>query len=444
MLYLLKISRTLVRQTSNVLTGAAFVSILFSCTRKNDDVQSSEIIAFVGATIIDGSGAEPIKDGILVIKDGKFEMIGSAASTTIPAGATTRDLSGKFIMPGIINGHGHVGETKGIEGGHYSKENVLDNLEIYSRYGVTTVVSLGGDQKAAESVRQVNDSAQSAHARLFIAGAVINGATPSAAAAVVDSNAHMGVDIMKIRVDDNLGASPKMSEDIYKAVISRSHELGFRLAAHMYYLDDAQKLVAAGADMLAHSIRDTNVPGDFVQLLASKRIPYCPTLTRELSTFVYASAPAFFADPFFRQVYDSATVAPLKDASRQKQIQESKSAMTYKTQLAVAKSNLKLLADGGVPVVFGTDSGVPTRFMGYFEHLEMEMMQESGLTPMQIIVAASKNAAEYLGLKNLGVIGTGNWADFLILDADPLQDIRNTRKINAVFVGGNAVFSSGN
>jgi imidazolonepropionase-like amidohydrolase len=402
------------------------------------------MVAFIGATIIDGEGKEPIKDGILVIKDGKFEMVGSAASTTIPAGIVTHDVRGKFIVPGIINGHGHIGETKGIEGGHYSKENVIDNLEIYARYGVTTVVSLGGDQSSAESVRHVRDSVQSTHARLFIAGAVINGATPNVAAAVVDSNAHMGVDFMKIRVDDNLGTSPKMQEDIYRAVITRSHELGFKLAAHMYYLNDARKLLDAGADVLAHSIRDQIVPEDFLRLLASRRIPYCPTLTRELSTFVYATEPDFFKDPFFLREYDSAAVAPLKQPERQKQIKDSKAAATYKLQLPVAKANLKAMVDAGVPVVFGTDSGVPTRFMGYFEHLEMEMMQDAGLTPMQIIMSASKHAAELLGLRNLGVIRPANWADFLILDADPLQDIKHMRNINAVFIAGSKIDRAGN
>jgi imidazolonepropionase-like amidohydrolase len=418
---------------------------LFSCSRKPDAAPDDrDIVVFTGATIIDGNGGEPIKDGILVVRAGRFELIGPAAATTVPAGAVTHDLKGKFIVPGIINSHGHVGETKGIEGGHYSRENVLDNLAIYARYGVTTVVSLGGDQLAAESIRQVNDSTQSLHARLFIAGAIVNGATPDAAVAVLDSNARMGVDIMKIRVDDNLGTSPKLSPEIYNAVIKRSHELNFKMAAHMYYLEDARKLVDAGADMLAHSVRDQNVPADFVQLLVSKRMPYCPTLTRELSTFVYAETPLFFEDPFFSREYNSATVGPLRDAARQKTVKDSKAAATYKAQLPVAMSNLKALSDGGVPIVFGTDSGVPTRFMGYFEHVEMNMMHEAGLTPMQIIVSASKNAAELLELKDLGVIKPGNWADFLVLDADPLQDIQNMRQIKSVFIGGNEVSRPGN
>lgn len=427
---------------------AAILSVCFACSKPSDTaVDVGNIEVFVGATIIDGSGNEPIREGIFTIRDGRFEMIGTAATTTVPDGAVTHDLKGKFVVPGIINAHGHVGETRGIEGGHYSAENIVDNLHIYAHYGVTTVVSLGGDGKEAEALRQVKDpqdgDVNNPHARLFIAGAVINGELATEAAAGVDSNAHMGVDIMKIRVDDNLGTSRKMPEDIYRAVIKRSHELGYKLAAHLYYLEDARKLVDAGADVLAHSIRDERVPADFAQMLANKKIPYCPTLTRELSTFVYGETPNFFGDPFFYQVYDSATVAPLKAKERQMEVRKSKAASTYKAQLPVAQANLKILSDAGVPIVFGTDSGVPTRFMGYFEHIEMQMMQEAGLTPMQIIVSASKNAAERLELKDLGLIAPGNWGDFLVLDADPLEDIRNMRRLSAVFIGGKPVTRGG-
>lgn len=426
------------------------VVMLASCSGKPvTDPGTGKVLVFTGATIIDGEGGEPIRDGIITVRDGRFEIVGSLAASQVPAGAETHDLQGKYIVPGVINAHGHVGETKGIEGGHYSKDNVLDNLRIYARYGVTTVVSLGGDGPDAESVRdaidpQEHDTTGTIHARLYIAGAVITGNSPEEAIAVTDSNAHLGVDIMKIRVDDNLGTSQKMPENIYRAVINRSHELGFKLAAHMYYLDDARKLVDAGADVLAHSVRDQVIPAEFIGILKMRKVPYCPTLTRELSTYVYADTPSFFADPFFTREYDSATVAPLKVLSRQEQVRQSKAAQTYKSQLPVAMQNLKNLSDAGAPIVFGTDSGVPTRFMGYFEHIEMTMMREAGLTPMQIIVSWSKTAAEMLGLRDLGVIKPNHRADFVVLDADPLENIDNMRRIQAVYIGGNEVPGSGN
>ena len=430
----------------------ALLILLFSCQRsetrqsaadrlkenQSEAGQSSQII-FVGATLIDGSGALPVENAFMLVKDGRITALGTGGKVEALEGATVVDLSGKFIMPGIINGHGHVGEVIGIEGGHYSTETLEQNLGLYARYGVTTVVSLGGDKEEAAPFRAVKDSFPSNRARLYIAGEVISGKTPEEALAALERNHKMGVDFMKIRVDDNLGASIKMSEEVYQAVINRSHELGYPIATHMYYLDDAKKLLEAGSDLLAHSIRDLPVDEELITLIKAKGIGYCPTLTRELSTYVYEDTAAFFSDPFFLKEYDESIISPLLDPSRQQEIRQSSSAQTYKKQLPVAYANLKTLSDQGVPIVFGTDSGVPTRFMGYFEHLEMEMMAEAGMTPMEIIVSATKTTAEYLGLKDLGTLSPGHWADFLVLDADPLEDIKNVRKIAGVYIGGEEV-----
>lgn len=415
----------------------ALVLISISCTPSAKE--GKDYIAFTGATLIDGNGGEPVQEGTLLVLNGRIAGIGKKEEITIPDGAVINDVTGRTIVPGIINGHGHVGETKGIEGGHYSRENIIDNLSLYARYGITTVISLGGDKAEAEAIRQVNDSLPDGHARLFIAGEVINGKTPEEANAILDRNAEMGVDFMKIRVDDNLGTSPKMTEEIYTSVIRHAHERGYKIATHMYYLEDARKLAEAGSDMLAHSVRDLPVDDSFVQLLSTKKIPYCPTLTRELSTFVYGDTAAFFSDPFFKEQYDSNMIRPLLDPSNQEKISKSQGARTYEKQLPQAMGNLKVLSDRGVHIVFGTDSGVPTRFMGYFEHLEMAMMAEAGLTPMQIIVSATRNAAEYMGLKDLGTLAPGHFADFIILDENPLEDIKNMKKIHSVFISGREV-----
>jgi imidazolonepropionase-like amidohydrolase len=405
-----------------------------ACKSRELDIQS--YTAFTGATIIDGSGSTPIQNGVLLIQNGRVIAVGTKENVEIPKHTTIKNVSGKTITPGFINAHGHVGDVKGIQGGHYSRENIMDNLAIYARYGITTVVSLGGDKKEAEPMRAIHDTTSLQRARLFIAGDVISGNTPREAMAIIDSNHLMGVDFMKIRVDDNLGTASKMPEEVYHAVINRSHELGYKIATHMYYLNDAKKLLEAGTDMLAHSVRDRLVDEAFLRLIKEKNVSYCPTLTRELSAFVYGDTAEFFADPFFTQEYDSVTIQPLNDPARQLQVRNSQSAKTYKQQLPIAMTNLKILSDQGIPIVFGTDSGVPTRFIGYFEHLEMEMMAEAGLTPMQIIVSATRNAAQYLGLKDLGTLSAGHWADFIILDADPLIDIKNARKISEVFISG--------
>jgi imidazolonepropionase-like amidohydrolase len=406
---------------------------------KSSETAQSPYTAFSGGVIIDGNGGQPIRDGVLLMRNGRVVAVGSSQDIAIPEGTTVQDFSGKTVIPGFINGHGHVGNAKGIEGGHYSRENVIDNLSIYARYGITTVISLGDDKEAAVPLRAVQDTTSTDRARLFIAGDVITGKTPEEAVAMVDSNHKMGVDFMKIRVDDNLGSGEKMTEEVYRAVINRSHELGYKIATHMYYLEDARKLLEAGSDLIAHSVRDKPVDESFIELIKARGVGYCPTLTREVSAFVYGDTAEFFSDPFFTREYDAETIAPLKDPARQLRVKNNQSALTYKQQLPLAMTNLKTLADAGVPIVFGTDSGVPTRFMGYFEHMEMEMMADAGLTPMQIIVSATKNAAEYMGLQDLGTLSAGHWADFVVLDGDPLQDIRNVREISAVYIGGNEV-----
>jgi len=414
----------------------ALLALVAACSSPK---KNPEYTVFTNATLIDGSGSAPITETVLVIKGRRIVAAGPKNSTTIPDNSEVIDLEGRFIIPGLINSHGHVGDVKGIDGGHYSLHNVIDNLSIYARYGVTTVVSLGGDKKEIENLRAVYDTTSTQRARLYIAGEIPTSNIPAEATAVIDSNRVMGVDWMKIRVDDNLGTATKMSEEVYKAVIDRSHELGYKIATHMYYLDDAKKLLAAGSDLMAHSVRDLPVDEEFITLIKQRKVCYCPTLTRELSTFVYGGTPEFFSDPFFKKEYDSVTIQPLKDPARQEQVRNSKSGQTYQKQLPVAMANLKTLSDQDVPIAFGTDSGIPTRFFGYFEHVEMAMMAEAGMSPMKIIVSATKDAAECMGLKGVGSLKPGYFADLIVLTADPLTDIKNTRTIESVWIGGEEV-----
>jgi len=423
----------------NYITIISFATTLFAISCGTETESPSDYIAFTGATIIDGSGGNPIIDGVLLTSNGRIVAVGSRQQIELPENTEVREVSGKTIIPGLINTHGHVGDVKGIHGGHYSKSNIADNLRIYARYGITTVVSLGGDRREAVPLRWISDTADTQRARLYIAGEVVNGDTRNQAVAVVDSNHRMGVDFMKIRVDDNLGSNRKMPDSVYKAVINRSHELGYQVAVHLYYLEDAKKLLEAGGDLIAHSVRDRLVDETFIEMMQKRNTCYCPTLTREVSTYVYEDTAAFFNDPFFTREYDWQTVVPLLDPQWQRDVRESRGAQTYKLQLPVAMANLKMLSDSDIPILMGTDSGMPTRFMGYFEHMEMEMMAESGLRPMDILLSATQHPVTCMELKGIGLLKKGNWADFVILDRNPLEDIRNTRSIREVWIGGKPV-----
>jgi imidazolonepropionase-like amidohydrolase len=316
-------------------------------------------------------------------------------------------------------------------------------LATYAKHGVTTVFSLGNDQNAAEAlaVRDRQNDAKLARARLFTSGVIVTGPTPDAARAQVRQNAQARVDNIKIRVDDNFGTTAKMPVEVYRAVIDEAHKNNLRVAAHLYYLQDAKSLLEAGADVVAHSIRDREVDAALIAQLKTRNVCVVPTLTRDLSTFVYEDVPAFFTDPLFQKYADASAVTTLRTPARLQARKADPNNAKNKAGLEMAKRNLKTLSAGGVTIAMGTDSGAGAeRFPGYFELLEMEMMVQSGLTPAQVLASATRDAARCLGQGDaLGTLAPGRFADLVVLDANPLDDIANIKKISAVYVGGQAV-----
>ena len=398
--------------------------------------------AFIGARLIDGTGGPVIEDSVIVVRDGRIEAAGSRDGVEVPPDAEQVDVGGRTILPGLINAHGHINNVRGLESdpSFYTEEHVENQLGLYARYGITTVFSLGGDGPEGMLVRDRQDNPELDRARLYVAGAIVTGPSPEEAREQVSTVAASGADVVKIRVDDNLGSSTKMTPETYQAVIAASHEQSLDLTAHLYYLEDAKGLLRAGADLLAHSVRDSEVDDELVSLLRDSGACYCPTLMREVSTYVYETRPDWFDDPFFLKEADPAVISALEEPDYQERLQNSRSAQTYKTQLAVAKQNLKILSDAGIPIAMGTDTGPAARFQGYFEHGELALMVEAGLTPMQAIVASTSDAARCMNVEaDLGSLEAGKWADFLVLGENPLEDIANTHSLESVYIAGNAV-----
>jgi imidazolonepropionase-like amidohydrolase len=266
--------------------------------------------------------------------------------------------------------------------------------------------------------------------------------TPAEARELVAKNAAMKVDIIKIRVDPGFGNPPgsKMAPDVYGAVIDEAHKRGLRVAVHLVFLEDAKGVLQAGADFIAHSVRDVDVDPALISQLKSRGVCLSPTLMREVSTYVYESTPAFFSDPLFLAHADAKMVETLKEPARQEAMRTNATAQRGKTMLEVASRNLKKLADAGIPLAMGTDTGPMGRFQGYFELMELELMVKAGLTPRQTLLAATRDAARCLKVdQDLGTLETGRWADFVVLNADPLADIKNMRAIDSVWVAGNRV-----
>ena len=419
----------------------------------------AEVRVFKNFTLIDGTGRQPAANSAMIVDNGRITWVGPVGQLKAPAGAETLDIAGKFVMPGIINLHGHLGNTLGLvqDPKNFTRQNLDQNLKTYAAYGVTTVVSMGSDQELVYQVRSEQRAGRPKLTRIYTAGRGFTGEagypttapgmkgvpfevkTPAEAAADVAQNAGKKVDIIKIWVDDHLGKQQKIRLDLAKAIIAAAHKNNIKVGAHIFYLDDAKQLVAAGLDGLAHSVRDKPVDAELINLMKSKGAwQQAPTLTREVSVFIYGhDAPPFLTDPFFTKSVDAKTLSVIKSPEYKAKAKADPDYAKYPAFLETAKQNLKKLVDAGVKYGFGTDTGPPARFPGYFEHWEMELMKDSGLTPMQILTAATKNSAEFLGAKDLGTLESGKWADMIVLSKNPLQDIRNTRSIEQVWIAGN-------
>jgi len=392
--------------------------------------------AFVNLVLWDGSGAAAATDAVLVVRDGRIESAGPGPA---PVGAERVDLAGAYVIPGLINTHGHVSGRWAPADVQGDTARLEAELGLLARYGVTTVNSLGGEPEAAFALRDEERAPGLRRARLQVAGPVIADRDTAAAREAAERNVALGVDWLKIRVDDNLGTGEKMPWDAVLAVLAVSRDSGVPLATHIFYLDDAHRLLGAGSRMIAHSVRDLPVTNEFVERLRTSAACYVPTLTRELSTFVYADRPDFFDDPFFRKYADRDEIERVSDPAFMAEMGSSDAAAGYRRAWAQAMENLRELSDAGVRVAMGTDSGPPARFPGYFEHLELGMMVMAGMTPQQALLAATSVAADCLGRDDIGQLKAGRWADFLVLDSDPLADIGATKTIRATYVAGNRV-----
>ena len=421
-----------------------------------------DVLVLNNFTLIDGRGGPAVADSALIATDGRITWIGPKSELKAPAGVPVQDLAGKFVMPGLIDLHTHVSNSD-VEMQDpvrfFTREGVTRDLQLYASYGVTSVASLGTDQKPlAYDMRAEQRKGRPTVARIFTAGrgfTVKDGfptnkgnvpgipyepSTPSEAAAQMEELAAEHPDVVKIWVDDRFGDFKKTPIEISRPIIEGAHKHGIKVIAHVFYLSDAKQLAAAGLDAFGHSVRDRAVDAELIQLMKEHGTWIIPTLYREWATFMFEKPDPLLNDPFFARGLDARQQTVLKSPEYHKALTGDKYFPRYPTVLKNAKENLKRLADAGVRIGYGTDSGVLTRFEGFGEHMELELMVEAGMTPAQVITAATKSSAEFLGQeKDLGTLEQGKWADLIVLGADPLASIRNSRQIDSVYIAGNKV-----
>ncbi len=420
------------------------------------------MVVLKGAKLIDGAGHSPIENGVLVIQGDKLTAVGPSGSVEYPDDAEVIDCHGQTIIPGLISDHSHIGLVDGIsiKAENYNRANILRQLQQYEAYGVTTIMALGLNGDLFYELRDEQHTGQSGGADIFGADRGIGAPmtappaallpvgkdqlyraeTPEEAKADIREMATRHPDLIKIWVDDQLGTDQKMKPEIYQAAIEEAHRSGLRVACHIYYLDDAKAVLRAGADIIAHGVRDQPVDSEFISEMMARSAWYVATINLDETSYIFAEPPAWTKESFFQAALQPALRDRFSDPAYLQKTKTSPRVPIFKKAVANNKANLKTLYEAGVKVGFGTDSGAqPQRIPGFAEHRELQLFVESGLSPLQALECATSSAAALIGLTDRGVLAAGKLADFILLSADPLADISNTEKIAAVWHRGKKV-----
>src|SRR5262245_9079690 len=396
-------------------------------------------LVFEGARLLTGERRPPIDDAAFVIENGRITAVGTRGSIKAPAGAQVIDLRGKTVIPALVDAHSHLGYTNVRTGdtsaASYTRDNLLDHLRRYAYYGIAATWSLGLDRGELPYELRASPTPGAALYRTAGRGIAMPNAGPNAAywrdaAYGVTSEAEARekvrelaakkVDIVKIWVDDRNKTVTPLPPSLYRPIIDEAHMRGLRVIAHVYYLADAKELLRAGIDGFAHGIRDLEVDDEIMGLFKQHPqvfvIPNLPDTPPSLADLDWLS-----------ETYPARAIEEMKKTA----VASPPRPRLFEPQA----HSLAKLAAAGVRIAFGTDAGVGAPY-GYSAHTELADMVAAGMTPMDVLVAATRTSAEIMRLDQLGTLATGKSADFVVLDANPLDDIKNTRKIAQVYLRG--------
>ncbi len=411
----------------------------------------STVVAYEGATLITGDGGPPLGGGVLVVDEGVITDVGLAANVTIPEGATVVDLTGKTVMPTLVDLHGHVGfvDDLSFDNANYTREIITDQLDRYAYHGVGVIVSLGTDPgHQAFSIKADQETGILGGARLHTAfrGIARHEAGPGAptmrptafgastveeAVGFVEEIAATNADFLKIWVDDRGGSVEKLGPDLYGPIIEAAHERDLRVIAHIFFAEDARELVAAGVDGFAHLARDVEMDDELVAAIVENDVFVMPNLAVS-ERGRNAEPPAWVDHPLMAESVSPEVIARIRESYVNR---TPEAAAQGAESFAMMLRSLKKLSDAGARLVLGADTGIQDHIQGYMEHHELELIVEAGISPAKAIQIATSAPAEVLGV-DTGLLARGKRADFLVLDANPMYDIANTRRISAVYLNG--------
>ena len=429
-----------------ILTCCVIVAVTCVSTASLQ-VRNDGPILFEGARLIPGDGSGPVENSAFIVEGDALTWVGARGERQPPAGARRVDLSGKTVMPALIDGHNHIGLIDEHDGSNskanYTRDNLVDHLQRYAYYGVAAGLSMGleADQELAYQLRDevIPDAARFLTVGKGIAATPIAGPTgeprlgiPYGARTEQEGRHHVeelharGVHFVKIWVDDRNGQVPKIRPEVYRAIIAEAHARGMEVLAHLSRtsaLADAKDLYRAGVDGFVHLVRDRDVDGEYLAMVKSHpKVWSGPNIPVPLTRDTIASL--------------AETLPPTEITNLRKSVDEREAKGNPPDELfELHCRNLRKVHEAGMVIGLGTDGTGD----GFGVHQQMDAYTRCGMTTMEAIVAATDTNAKLLKLNRMGTVARGKEASFVVLDANPLTEIANARRISAVYLRGKEV-----
>jgi imidazolonepropionase-like amidohydrolase len=421
--------------------------------------QANRLLVIEGATLIDGTGSPPIENAVIVIVDDKIQQVFRQGERIYPQNAKIIRAQGKTIIPGLFDIDTHIGQ-QGLEAAAQALSN-------YLYFGIVNISDTGVTLIHGEGLKKLEHEAKLVAPRIFEAGptfTVVGGhpiPTNRALGRAIDPRTLTQIDGPKTAVEEvrryrseykvatlktimesgGVLGYPRMTVETLKALADEAHRLRLKVYAHAIQLPDIRDSLNGGIDLVAHGLVEPLTPeSDIAQIMSKNKVSWLPGLNNSEAAIKLFDHTEILNDPQVRKSIPVRYIDMARDpkvlASMRPRLEGSR------VRFESSRKTVKVLYDLGVNILVGTDStGAPHRmFYGWDIHWEMELLVEAGMKPMDVIVAASRKAAEYLGQeKELGTVEPGKMADLIILSNNPLENIRNTRRIEQVVYAGRII-----